>query len=176
MHAGILVSVLLLFAAGCARSADAPPPAPAAGQATQASPQATQATPQAAPIERPARDGGQQGIRVGEPAPNDPRGPRRPRGSAWHAFGNEPFWSVQLRDTTVVFTTPDDQRGATMLGRRIPSLRGTVIQGSGPKGEFHLGIVPGECSDGMSDRRYDHQSTFIYGGTTYKGCAEEVGY
>ena len=47
MHAGILVSVLLLFAAGCARSADAPPPAPAAGQATQASPQATQATPQA---------------------------------------------------------------------------------------------------------------------------------
>ena len=38
--------------------------------------------------------------------------------------------------------------------------------------DFHLDISPGECSDGMSDNRYEFVSTFIYGGTTYKGCAE----
>ncbi|HEU4992896.1 MAG TPA: hypothetical protein VFT52_10460, partial [Luteimonas sp.] len=95
-------------------------------------------------------------------------------GTGWHAFGNEPFWSVQARGGTLVFTTPDDQAGVTLLGRRVPSLVGTVILGSGPKGEFHFGVTPGKCSDGMSDRSYDFASTFIYDGVTYKGCAEPV--
>lgn len=95
-----------------------------------------------------------------------------PSAPAWHAFGNEPFWSVDARGGTLVFKTPDDQAGATLEGKRVPSLVGTVILGTGPQGEFHLGITPGECSDGMSDRTYQHASTFIYAGTTYQGCAE----
>lgn len=117
-----------------------------------------------------------QEIRAGEPAPNAPHDSQPPEpAAAWHAFGNEPFWSVQARGGTLVFTTPEDQAGVTLEGRRVPSLVGTVILGTGPRGEFHLGITPGKCSDGMSDRSYDHASTFIYGGTTYKGCAEPAG-
>lgn len=91
---------------------------------------------------------------------------------AWHAFGNEPFWSVEARGGTLVFSTPEDQTGITLQGRRVPSLVGTVILGQSEGGEFHLGITPGECSDGMSDRTHAYAATFILGGQTYKGCAE----
>jgi uncharacterized membrane protein len=115
-----------------------------------------------------------QGIRAGEPAPGTPRDqPPAEPAAAWHAFGNEPFWSVDARGGELVFRTPEDQAGVALSGRRVPSLVGTVILGTGPRGEFHLGITPGKCSDGMSDRSYDHASTFIYGGTTYTGCAEQ---
>ena len=49
---------------------------------------------------------------------------------------------MQARGGTLVFTTPDDQDGVTLFGRRVPSLVGTVILGSGPKGEFHDSPVP----------------------------------
>lgn len=195
MQAKIMVPMLLIAIAGCARSADAPgpatpesagqvvPAAAAAGPATQPVPASVpveadrasqaQAQPPRAPADTTAD--GAQGIRVGEPAPNDPRGPRQPApGTGWHAFGNEPFWSVQARGGTLVFATPENQRGVTLLGRRVPSLVGTVILGSGPRGEFHFGVTPGKCSDGMSDRTHAYTSTFIYDGVTYKGCAEPV--
>ena len=170
MPSKIVLPVLLLCAAGCARPVDASGPsgtqAPVpVGHATAAQPQ-----PQPQPEAQQA-----QGIRVGEPSPYDRNGPKNPApGEGWHAFGNEPFWSVQARGGTLVFTTPEDQRGVTLLGRRVPSLVGTVILGSGPKGEFHFGVTPGQCSDGMSDRTHAFNSTFIYGGVTYKGCAEAV--
>lgn len=197
MQAKTMIPVLLIAISGCARPggvpeaagpggsgataasgsqearASAPQPAPAA----QSRPRANEGVPAASAVggASTGSTGGAQGIRVGEPAPGDPRGPHQPApGTAWHAFGNEPFWSVQARGGTLVFTTPDDQKGVTLLGRRVPSLVGTVILGSGPKGEFHFGVTPGECSDGMSDRTHAFNSTFIYGGTTYKGCAEQV--
>lgn len=141
----------------------------------------------AASCSRPAPQGeaDMAGNRSGEAAPARPRGPERPEATAetrapapplasWHAFGNEPFWSVEARGGTLVFTTPDDQAGVALAGRRVPSLVGTVILGTGPRGEFHLGITPGQCSDGMSDRSYDHAATFSYGGMTYHGCAEAL--
>lgn len=204
MQAKTMIPVLLLIAiAGCARSADVPgATGPAGSGASEASgrqdaqasaaqpafpaPQEQAQTPANAGSQAPSAGqagtasgsgsaGGTQGIRVGEPAPGDPRGPQQPEpGAGWHAFGNEPFWSVQARGGTLVFTTPDDQNGVTLLGRRVPSLVGTVILGSGPKGEFHFGVTPGDCSDGMSDRTHAFHSTFSYGGTTYEGCAEPV--
>ncbi len=91
---------------------------------------------------------------------------------AWRAFGNEPFWNVSVNDEALLFSTPDDQQGKTLQGRRIPSLVGMVVSGKDGETEFTLYISPGECSDGMSDNQYHHVSTFIYGETTYRGCAE----
>jgi uncharacterized membrane protein len=197
MQAKIMIPMLLIAIAGCARSADAPGPA-APGTAGQVVPAAEGPARASAPVEpastpqppspspsatprTPAgtsgNDGGgvAQGIRVGEPSPYDRNGPRNPApGTGWHAFGNEPFWSVQARGGTLVFATPENQGGVTLLGRRVPSLVGTVILGSGPRGDFHFGVTPGKCSDGMSDRSHAYTSTFIYDGITYKGCAEPV--
>ena len=112
------------------------------------------------------------------PTPPEPAQGKRAAGQenepvlAWRAFGTEPFWGARVDGDTLVFTTPEDQSGKTMRGRRVPSLVGFVFVGQDGSTEFHLGITPCECSDGMSDNRYEFTSTFIYGGTTYKGCAE----
>ena len=108
-----------------------------------------------------ARSGDVADAAAGEPA-------------AWHAFGNEPFWSVQAHDGALVFSTPGNQPGTRLSGRRVPSPTGTVILGTGPDGEFRLGITPGACSDGMSDRRHVYASTFRYGDARSTGCAEAV--
>lgn len=91
---------------------------------------------------------------------------------AWRAFGTEPFWQARVDGDDLYFSTPEDQEGRLMHGRRVPSLVGFVYIGKDGDKEFHLGISPGECSDGMSDNRYEHVATFIYGDTTYKGCGE----
>lgn len=176
MQAKIMIPMLLIAIAGCARSADTTGAAAPGGAGTRQQPQPPPAA-QRAPADASGGGSGSgaQGIRVGEPSPYDQRGPRNPApGTGWHAFGNEPFWSVQARGGTLVFATPDNQGGVTLLGRRVPSLVGTVILGSGPRGEFHFGVTPGKCSDGMSDRSHAYTSTFIYDGVTYKGCAEPV--
>ena len=91
---------------------------------------------------------------------------------AWRAFGTEPFWQTRVDGDDLYFSTPEDQDGRLMHGRRVPSLVGFVYVGKDGDKDFHLDISPGECSDGMSDNRYEYVSTFIYGGTTYKGCGE----
>jgi len=91
---------------------------------------------------------------------------------AWRAFGTEPFWQARVDGDDLYFSTPEDQEGRLMHGRRVPSLVGFVYIGEDGDKDFHLDISPGECSDGMSDNRYDHVATFIYGDTTYKGCGE----
>ena len=112
------------------------------------------------------------------PPPEAPKG-KRAAGQenepvmAWRAFGNEPFWSARVDGDTLVFTTPDDQAGKTMHGRRVPSLIGFVYIGKDGDGtDFNLSIRPGACSDGMSDNRYEFVSNFSYGDATYDGCAE----
>jgi uncharacterized membrane protein len=115
-----------------------------------------------------------------EPAPTTPPGAQGKRAAgqenepvmAWRAFGTEPFWGARVDGDTLVFTTPEDQAGRTMHGRRVPSLVGFVYVGKDGDTDFNLDIRPGECSDGMSDNRYEYVSNFIYGKTTYKGCAE----
>ena len=37
---------------------------------------------------------------------------------------------------------------------------------------FVLEVSPGECSDGMSDRRYGHVARFVIEGAEYRGCAD----
>ena len=112
------------------------------------------------------------------PTPPEPAQGKRAAGEenaplqAWRGFGTEPFWDARVDGDALVFTTPDNQPGTTMRGRRVPSLVGYVFVGTHEGREFHLGLTPGECSDGMSDNRYEFTATFIYGDVTYKGCGE----
>lgn len=92
--------------------------------------------------------------------------------TAWRAFGTEPFWQARVDGGDLYFSTPEDQAGRLMHGRRVPSLIGFVYIGQDGEKDFNLDIRPGECSDGMSDNRYEYVATFIYGDETYKGCGE----
>jgi uncharacterized membrane protein len=167
MHSRIPAIALLCVAAallvGCPRTSPAPTAPPESQPATTGEPAANTTTDPAQPP---------------SPTPPEPAQGKRAAGQenepvlAWRAFGTEPFWGARVDGDTLVFTTPEDPAGKTMRGRRVPSLVGFVFVGQDGSNEFHLGITPGECSDGMSDNRYGFMSTFRYGDTTYKGCAE----
>ena len=91
---------------------------------------------------------------------------------AFRGFGTEPFWSARVEGETLIFSTPENQEGTTLHGRRMPSITGMVFAGKDGERDFNLTLTPGECSDGMSDNRYEYVATFLWGDTTYKGCGE----
>lgn len=88
------------------------------------------------------------------------------------AFGTEPFWNVRVEGRTLIYTTPEDQTGQVMQGERRTTADGVEITGNQDGKAFTLTVAKGDCSDGMSDNRYTLVSTFRFGDTEYKGCAE----
>jgi uncharacterized membrane protein len=156
-----ILCVALSFLVACPRTTQAPA-ASADTAATTDEPPTMGTSDQIPPAETPPE--ATQGKRAAGQE-NDPV-------MAWRAFGNEPFWNARVDGDTLVFTTPDDPTGTTMHGRRVPSLVGFVFVGKDGEADFNLDIRPGECSDGMSDNRYQYVSNFIYDDITYKGCAE----
>ncbi|MDR7099536.1 putative membrane protein [Lysobacter niabensis] len=155
----VIVCMAAALLAGCSRGTQAPATsrdAPAAPPATSSANPAPSAPVAAPPMAQGKRAAGEENAPV----------------LAWRAMGAEPFWGVHVEGDTLVFTTPEDQTGRTMHGRRVPSPGGIVIFGTDGKTDFNLYILPGECSDGMSDNRYHYESRFLYGDKTYKGCAE----
>jgi uncharacterized membrane protein len=90
----------------------------------------------------------------------------------FRAFGTEPFWNVNVEDTTLTFTTPEDQAGQVMQGQRRAIEGGVELSGNHAGKPFTLSVSAGECSDGMSDNQYTMVSTFRLGDVEYKGCGE----
>lgn len=88
------------------------------------------------------------------------------------ALGTEPFWSVELTGTEMVYTTPDlpEQRAP----QSSPVVQGTTaIWESETADGTALGVtlVATECSDGMSDRTYPLTAMVKVGELELTGCA-----
>lgn len=122
-------------------------------------------------------------------APAAPAGPAMPAAAApaakrvageenadplriFRAFGTEPFWNVNVENSRLIFTTPEDQAGVVMEGTRRALADGVEIAGQHEGKAFVLTVSSGTCSDGMSDNTYSMVSTFRYGKIDYKGCGE----
>ena len=103
--------------------------------------------------------------RTPDQAPADPM-------RIFRAFGTEPFWSVNVEDTRLTYTTPEDQAGVVMVGTRRALADGVEITGERDGKPFVLTVSSGTCSDGMSDNTYSLVSTFRFGEVDYKGCGE----
>ena len=99
-------------------------------------------------------------------------GDATPPMTIFRAFGNEPFWHVNVEDATLTFTTPEDQQGKVMQGERRSLADGVEITGNHDGKPFALRVTAGICSDGMSENRYQLVSTFRHGEVDYKGCGE----
>jgi len=159
-----IVIAALLFAAlaslaACPRSSQ-PSPADAPAAAAEQAPVTAPVSPAPSDAPPPNAQGKRAAGQENEPV------------LAWRALGTEPFWHVRVDGATLVFSTPEDQGGRAMQGRHVPSSTGFVYAGRDGGKDFNLDIRPGECSDGMSDNRYEYEATFVYGGTTYQGCGE----
>ena len=90
----------------------------------------------------------------------------------FRAFGTEPFWGVDVEDTRLTYTTPENQVGVAMEGTRKTLADGVEISGQHDGKPFMLTVSGGTCSDGMSDNTYRLVATFRFGEIDYKGCGE----
>ena len=87
------------------------------------------------------------------------------------ALGTEPFWSVELTGTEMVYTTPEPP------GQRAPQ-PDPVVQGTTATWEaetadgtaLRVTLIATECSDGMSDRLYPLTARVELGEETLNGC------
>ena len=105
----------------------------------------------------------------------EPVTPAPPAGEApvtrFVAHGNEPFWSVEVEDTTLTWKTPELQAGRTLIAERSADANGVKLTGKDGDKDFSLDIGSKPCSDGMSDETFEFTALWNYDGSTMSGCA-----
>ncbi len=108
-----------------------------------------------APAEQPAPVLG--GVDLGQPV---------------RALGTEPFWSVELTGTELVYTSPEppEQRAP----QPAPVVQGTTATYEAETADgtdLRVTLIATECSDGMSDRTYPLTAMVKLGDQDLTGCA-----
>jgi uncharacterized membrane protein len=88
-----------------------------------------------------------------------------------HFTGTEPFWGGQVAGGSLTYTTPDNGKGETIAVDRFAGRDGISFSGDLDGLPFVLAVTPGQCSDGMSDRRYPFVTTLQVKGKQRQGCA-----
>lgn len=88
------------------------------------------------------------------------------------AIGTEPFWSVDLTGTEMVYTAPEapEQRAP----RPEPVVQGTTATWEAETADgtrLKVTLIATECSDGMSDRTYPLTAMVTVGDRALTGCA-----
>ena len=105
------------------------------------------------------------------PPADAPAAPPAEAPGAWSGgfdlIGTEPFWAVQIRPDTLSLTRPD-QPAVTVAN---PGVEEDGTSALWTTSAFTARLTPGECSDGMSDRKYPYSAvvTTIDQGDL-KGC------
>ncbi len=84
--------------------------------------------------------------------------------------GTEPFWTLAIAAGEGVWTTPDNQPGTRFAVKRFAGNNGLGFSGELDGKPLTATLTPGECSDGMSDRRFPYVATIALGGETFQGC------
>lgn len=100
-------------------------------------------------------------------------------GEAISLSGTEPFWSAEIEDGTMRYTTIEDQDGVVFPVERFAGNNGLSFSGQLPDRTGHrnagaavdVAVTPGSCSDGMSDRIFPYVATLSVGDETLRGCA-----
>ncbi|MGV8940907.1 MAG: COG3650 family protein [Lysobacter sp.] len=89
----------------------------------------------------------------------------------FHARGNEPFWSVRVDGTELVWTTPEMQPGKPLVAERSVSAEDFRFIGSDGDKAFVLEIHRTPCKDSMSGQSFGFTASFTYHGEKMSGCA-----
>lgn len=84
--------------------------------------------------------------------------------------GTEPFWSMEIKQGTLLFTTPDNLDGEVATVARFSGNSGLGFSGELQGKALQIAITPGACSDGMSDRTYPFTATVTLGEQQLNGC------
>lgn len=101
------------------------------------------------------------------PAAEAPQGPATPPAAAYMALGTEPGWTLEITPGMLNY---DGDYGDTKIVVANPGARPSFNGERYVTSRLTVDITHGECSDGMSDRRYRDTVTVIADGKTVKGC------
>lgn len=88
------------------------------------------------------------------------------------ALGTEPFWSLELNGTDMIYTSPEPgelraPQPAALVQGTVSVFEAATSDGSPMK----VTLSATECSDGMSDRTYPLTAIVELGERTLTGCA-----
>jgi len=78
------------------------------------------------------------------------------------AIGTEPFWGVEISNTQIKYTTPEDPEGILFPAAkpvRVMDANIKTYQSKSKAGEIKITIAYGKCSDGMSDMDHNYSVT-----------------
>lgn len=84
--------------------------------------------------------------------------------------GTEPFWNFDVNGGEGKWTTPDRNPGTSFKVTRFAGNGGLGFSGQLDGKPFTATLTPGDCNDGMSDRRFPFVATIAFGGETFEGC------
>lgn len=88
------------------------------------------------------------------------------------ARGNEPFWSVQVREDGMVWKQPDDPKEIALGAPQTQDSEGTVrYRASGGGHELELLIDAQACRDSMSGEFFAYTAKAVLDGEELSGCA-----
>jgi len=105
------------------------------------------------------------------PAAEAPQGPGVPPAAAYFALGTEPGWTLEITPGMLNY---DGDYGDTKIVVANPGARPSFNGERYVTPRLTVDITHGECSDGMSDRRYRDTVTLTAEGKTVKGCGGGV--
>jgi uncharacterized membrane protein len=92
-------------------------------------------------------------------------------------LGTEPFWSLGLLPRGDAFSTPEGRVDLTMVAEAVAPEGYLARLEEGPTLNRTLVIRRGQCSDGMSDRRYGWAATLFTespeGNSLHSGCCTQ---
>jgi putative lipoprotein len=90
----------------------------------------------------------------------------------FRAKGNEPFWAIDVTPSGVILQRPDQENLTFEYQPLAKADDGTrTFKSELPDNKLELTLVPGKCSDGMSDAVYGWTATGTINGEAFKGCA-----
>lgn len=95
--------------------------------------------------------------------------------AAYRCTGTEPFWSIDISPAGIVFQSPEDD--PVTYPYSPPAKTGndveftTALQAKSGKSTLQIVLVPGNCTDGMSESAYTHFAHVEKDGQKFSGCA-----
>lgn len=97
---------------------------------------------------------------------------KREEGVDFFVVGNEPFWSLELKNGMQVnFRLAEWERDSMVrIDQSFQPGKKNDINANG----IQILISPGQCSDGMSDYIYDYGVIVVYKGLHYQGCGIDL--
>lgn len=104
------------------------------------------------------------------PTADAPQGPGAPP-TAYMALGTEPGWTLEITPSRLNY---NGDYGATKIMVPNPGARAVTNGEHYVTNRLKVEIARGECSDGMSDRRYADTVTVVADGKTVKGCGGTI--